>query len=241
MQIIRGDDYQSWVYSHGSDLIAVDPWLTKTQEFPILRWLLYRHSTEPAYLKKYHFVSKVNYLIITAHFSDHLDMDSLNQFDVNTPIYTTKAAERNLAANGFLNITIVKPGHKYQLGNFDLEIFHAGKPYHSTTFSYTLAAEGSIVFHEPHMLNTKLNFEYLDACILTVDQVKVLGLVQVSMSDRDAQHAKSQLNAKYLIATGIIPSRSKGLISWILSIVESTRSLPSLSLICKNSGDTFTC
>jgi hypothetical protein len=45
MQIIRGDDYQSWVYSNEGDLIVVDPWLTQKQVFPGLSWLLNRDST----------------------------------------------------------------------------------------------------------------------------------------------------------------------------------------------------
>ena len=50
MQIIRGDDYQSWVYSNESDLVVVDPWLTKKQVFPKFSWLLNRESTKKAYL-----------------------------------------------------------------------------------------------------------------------------------------------------------------------------------------------
>ena len=49
MQIIRGDDYQSWVYSNKDDLVVVDPWLTQKQVFPGLNWLLNRNSTTKAY------------------------------------------------------------------------------------------------------------------------------------------------------------------------------------------------
>ena len=34
MQVIRGDSYQSWVYSSESDLIVVDPWLNKKTGLP---------------------------------------------------------------------------------------------------------------------------------------------------------------------------------------------------------------
>ena len=53
MQIIRGDDYQSWVYSNEDDLVVVDPWLTQKQVFPGLNWLLNRNSTTKAYLLKH--------------------------------------------------------------------------------------------------------------------------------------------------------------------------------------------
>jgi len=240
MQIIRGDDYQSWIYSHGSILVAVDPWLTSTQTFPVLKWLLYRHSSEQAYLIKHHLVQKVNYLIITAHFSDHLDLESLNQFSLDIAIYTTNAAKETLTNHGFTNTTVVTPGARYQLGNMELEIFGAGSPYHTSTFAYKITAGGSSVFHEPHMINQKLTFNSVDACILTVDEVKVLGLIKVSMSENEAHATKTRLNARYLLATGIMPSRTKGLITWLLSIAESFNSKSSILSICNKTGDTLT-
>ena len=72
MQVIRGDDYQSWVYSNEEDLVVVDPWLTKKQVFPKYHWLLSRESTRHAYLIKHNLVKKVTHIIITAHFSDCL-------------------------------------------------------------------------------------------------------------------------------------------------------------------------
>jgi L-ascorbate metabolism protein UlaG (beta-lactamase superfamily) len=240
MQIIRGDDYQSWIYSHGSILVAVDPWLTSTQTFPALKWLLYRHSSEQAYLIKHNLTHQVDYLIITAHFSDHLDLDSLNQFSLDIPIYTTNAAKVILTNHGFTNVMVVETGAIYKLGKMQLEIFAAGSPYHTTTFSYVITADGSSVFHEPHMADQKLKFDSLDACILTVDEVKVLGLIKVSMSEHEAYSIKSRLNANYLLATGIMPSQTKGLITWLLSISESFRSKSSVSKICNKIGDTLT-
>ena len=240
MQIIRGDDYQSWIYSHGSIVVAVDPWLTSTQTFPIFKWLLYRHSSEQPYLIKHNLTHQVDYLIITAHFSDHLDLDSLNQFSLDIPIYTTNAAKESLTNHGFTNAIVVEAGTKYKLGNMELEIFAAGSPYHTTTFSYTITVDGSSVFHEPHVANQKLKFDSLDACILTVDAVKVLGLIKVSMSEHEAYAIKSRLNANYLLATGIMPSQTKGLITWLLSISEGFRSKGSVSKICNKTGDTLT-
>ena len=240
MQIIRGDDYQSWIYSHGSILVAVDPWLTSTQSFPALKWLLYRHSSEQAYLIKHHLVQKVNYLIITAHFSDHLDLESLNQFSLDIPIYTTNAAKETLTNHGFTNTITVKLGAKYKLGTMELEIFAAGSPYHTSTFAYKITADGSSVFHEPHTIDRKLKFDSVGACILTVDEVKVLGLIKVSMSENEAHATKARLNAGYMLATGIMPSRSKGFITWLLSITESFNSKRSVLSICNKTGDTLT-
>ena len=239
MQIIRGDDYQSWVYTHHDDLIVVDPWLTNKQVFPGLNWLLHRSALKESYLVKNNLINKVTHIIITAHFSDHLDLDSLNQFDKDIHIYTTHEASKVLIKNGFNNVTIVKINQSYELGSLRLRIYQAGKPYHSTTFAYSLEDGNAKVFHESHMFNKNLVIEDIDACIMTIDKVKVFGIVQVSMDIEQAKSAQLALNAKYFIPTGIAPSRTKGLISYILSIKEFDSGNDLLPLVRRQVGDTL--
>ena len=239
MQIIRGDDYQSWVYANHDDLIVVDPWLTNKQVFPGLNWLLHRSALQESYLVKNNLINKVTHIIITAHFSDHLDLDSLNQFDKDIHIYTTHEASKVLIKNGFNNVTIVKINQSYELGSLRLRIYQAGKPYHSTTFAYSLEDGNAKVFHESHMFNKNLVIEDIDACIMTIDKVKVFGIVQVSMDIEQAKSAQLALNAKYFIPTGIAPSRTKGLISYILSIKEFDSGNDLLPAVCRQVGDTL--
>ena len=239
MQIIRGDDYQSWVYSHHDDLIVVDPWLTNKQVFPGLNWLLHRSALKESYLVKNNLINKVTHIIITAHFSDHLDLDSLNQFDKDIHIYTTHEASKVLIKNGFKNVTIVKINKSYNLGSLSLRIYQAGKPYHSTTFAYSLEDGNAKVFHESHMFNKNLVIEDIDACIMTIDKVKVFGIIQVSMDIEQAKSAQLALSAKYFIPTGIAPSRTKGLISYILSIDEFDSGTDLFPAVCRQVGDTL--
>ena len=239
MQIIRGDDYQSWVYANRDDLVVVDPWLTKKQVFPKLSWLLYRSSTQAAYLTKYNLLERVTHIIITAHFSDHLDIDSLYLFNKDIPIYTNHEASKVLIKNGFTNITIIKINESYNLNSLKLRVYQAGKPYSSTTFAYSLSDGRAKIFHEPHMFNNQLKIDNVDACILTVDMVKVLGLVQVSMNQDQAKLAQSTLNAKYFIPTGIAPSRTNGLITFLLNINESYQRNHLMPFACKEVGDSI--
>ena len=237
MQIIRGDDYQSWVYSNEDDLVVVDPWLTQKQVFPGLSWLLNRNSTTKAYLLEHNLIDQVTHIIITAHFSDHLDSESMNLFQKDIPVFTTHESSKLLLKLGFKNITVVDIDKSYDLNSFTLKIYQAGKPYNTTTFSYSLNDCRSKVFHEPHMFNTELKVEDVDACINTVDMVRVLGLVQVSMDLKQAQLAQSILKAKYFIATGIAPKRTKGFITYLLSIKESYKQLDLMPAVCREVGD----
>ena len=239
MQIIRGDDYQSWVYAHHDDLVAVDPWLTEKQVFPGFNWLLHRSALQEPYLVKNNLINKVTHIIITAHFSDHLDLESLNQFDKDIDIYTTHEASKVLTKNGFKKVTIVKINESYDLGSLRLRIYQAGKPYHTTTFAYSLEDGNSKVFHESHMFNKHLDIQGVDACIMTVDKVKVFGIVQASMDIEQAKSAQLALKSKYFIPTGIAPSRTKGLISYILSIKEFNSETDLLPTVCREVGDTL--
>ena len=239
MQVIRGDDYQSWVYSNEEDLVVVDPWLTKKQVFPHYQWLLSRESTQDAYLIKNKLVKNVTHIIITAHFSDHLDLDSLKLFKDSIPIYTTFEASKVLTKAGFTNVTVVNIESEYALNSFKLKIYKAGKPYNTTTFAYSISNIRAKVFHEPHMFNNKTIIDNVDACIVTVDMVKVFGLVQVSMSLNQARLVKSKLNAKYIIPTGIAPKRTKGFISYLLGIKEFYQQTSLMPASCQQVGDSL--
>ena len=240
MQIIRGDSYQSWLYEVNGTLVAVDPWLNKKQEFPIFNWLLHRESDEDSYLIKNNLISRVTHIVITAHFSDHLDLNSLKLFKKNIPIYTTKESSKVLAKNGFTNVSIVKVDSKYQLGEFQLEPRLAGKPYHTTSFAYVISHNLTRVFHEPHIMNSNHSLKNINASILTVDRVRVLGLVEVSMSIKEASSRSKEMGASYILPTGISPSSTKGFIAWMLLINEYNLNLSGELLACKKMGDSLT-
>ena len=218
-------------------MVVVDPWLTKKQVFPKFSWLLNRESTKKAYLLSNNLIEKVSHIIITAHFSDHLDVESLNMFSKSIPIYTTHEASKALLKLGFKNVYAVNKNKSYELNSFVLNVYEAGKPYNTTTFSYSLTDGRAKVFHEPHMFNTKLDIKDVDVCIITVDQVKVFGLVQVSMNLEQAQLTQSRLNARYFIPTGIAPKRTKGLISYLLGIKEYYTQIDLIPFICRDVGD----
>ena len=89
------------------------------------------------------------------------------------------------------------------------------------------------------MFNKNLVIEDIDACIMTIDKVKVFGIVQVSMDIEQAKSAQLALNAKHFIPTGIAPSRTKGLISYLLSIKEFDSGNDLLPAVCRQVGDTL--
>ena len=89
------------------------------------------------------------------------------------------------------------------------------------------------------MVDSTLSFKNLNACILTVDQVKVFGFIKVSMGIEQAKKMQQKLNAEYLLATGIAPNKTKGLITWLLSIKENYSALNGVNSACNETGDSL--
>lgn len=224
MQVIKADGYQGWVYKTNNTLIAVDPWLTNCQKFPTNGFLLKRHADHEHILNKAINKNSVTHIILTAHFSDHLDLASLSLFDRNIPIFTTSHAKKILVKFGFSNITVVKRNVTYELGDAVIHVRPSGNPYHSTSFSYICEDESSSLFHEAHVFNPNLLKELkdrkLDLLILTGDLVKVFGILKVSMSISEAKGIQDILSTKYLAITGNSPSKFGGIISRFLFYKE---------------------
>ena len=84
-----------------------------------------------------------------------------------------------------------------------------------------------------------MKFNNIDACILTLDKVKVLNLVQVSMDINQSSKALTKLSASYILPTGIAPKKTHGLISYLLAIKENYNLSDHLPCACKNVGDSL--
>ena len=241
MQLIKCNNYQSWAYKSDEACILVDPWLSELQEIPSARWLLYREKTSDHYFLRYNLIDKVTHLVITAHFSDHLDPESLEYFDKDITIFTTKHASHALSKLGFTNITVVKTGDKFNINEMTLEIEEAGRPYNTTSFAYYLHSNGKTVFHEPHTINKNFVSKYpIEVLISTTDLVKVFGMVMVSMSYNRLKKIIDKNHVEYMASTGSKPSDSKGLLSRVLYIKEENQNdVFDDCRVCSNSYDSF--
>jgi hypothetical protein len=69
--------------------------------------------------------------------------------------------------------------------------------------------------------------------------VKVLGFIKVSMGIDQSKKMKKKLNAEYILATVIAPKKTKGLITWLLSIKENYSALRGVNSACKETGDSL--
>ena len=219
MRVVKADDYQTWFIEEDGFGILIDPWLDNKLN-PTSSVLLQRERRANISLSQEE-LDKVEVVIITAPFIDHLHMPSIKKLNKKVKIITTKKVKTILIKNKIDNPISRIDHHVSDLGPFKLSTFPAGFPYSRSAFCFFLEnREGKTIFHEGH----KANFRTLkklkkkcDVVLITLDSVKFLGIITLSMGSKEGFKTASLLSSKYIMATGTNPKEIKGLIKYFLS------------------------
>ena len=219
MRVVKADDYQTWFIEENGFGILIDPWLDKKLN-PESSVLLQRERRENSSLSQEE-LDKVEVVIITAPFIDHLHMPSIKKLNNKVKIITTEKVKKILIKNRINNPIACINHHVIDLGPFKMSTFPAGFPYSWSAFCFFLEnSEGKTIFHEGH----KANFNTLkklkkkcDVVLITLDSVKLLGIITLSMNSKDGFKTASLLHSKRIMATGTNPKEIKGLIKYFLS------------------------
>ena len=242
MKIVKADNYQSWLIEYLNNSILIDPWLTKRLQ-PKNSFFIQRFKKNESCLSKDD-MNKVKAIIITAPFEDHLHPDSIKMLPNNTIIYTSNIVRRFLKK--YKISTPVKILSESGVSVFDLNIkaLPTSYPYYSSTFSLLIEdADGNRVFHEGH----RVNFKYLskknikaDVCILTAEESKLFGLIQLGMNYKNTIKASKMLESNHLFITGNKPDQTKGFIgNFIKTRTYDIEQLSKDITVYSNEGDSY--
>ncbi len=218
MRVLKADDYQTWYIDEDNFSVLIDPWLDKRLN-PHSSFILQREREVPSCLNEKD-LSKVKAVIITAPFVDHFHLPSLKKLNKDVQIITTSRVKKTLEKKGFLNRVTCVGNNPIEIGPFKLSAYPAGFPYNWSSFCFYLENnKGKRLFQESHVANLSLIKKINQACdlaLITVDSVKLLGVLKLSMSLEQSIKVTSLLGAKKLMATGTSPFLLKGLIRKLL-------------------------
>ncbi len=241
MKIIKADNYQTWYLEHLDDAILIDPWLTKTLQ-PEGTFFIQRRKENSTCLTKNQ-IDKINGIIITAPFEDHLHIESINMFP-DVPIYTSNIVKSQLIKKNIKNSILILSEKNTKLSNFNIKALPTSYPYYQTTFSLLIEDdEGNSIFHEGH----RVNFKYLiknnikaDVAILTAEESKLFGFIQLGMNYKKTLKAINILESNQLFITGNNPDQTKGFIKNFLTTKSfNTNDLSRHINVYKNEGDFY--
>ena len=241
MKIIKADNYQTWYLEHNNNAILIDPWLTNTLQ-PEGSFFIQRKKNNSSCLSKVE-IDKVNGIIITAPFEDHLHLESINML-ADIPIYTSKIVKKQLIKNYIQNKIYILSEQTTKVNDLNIKALPTSYPYYRTTFSLLIEdSKGNSVFHEGH----RVNFKYLnennikaEIAILTAEETKLFGFIQLGMNYRNTLKAANILGSSQLFITGNNPEQTQGFIKNFLK--TKSFNIDDLSKeinVYKNEGDFY--
>ena len=241
MKIIKADNYQTWYLEHNNNAILIDPWLTNTLQ-PEGSFFIQRKKNNSSCLSKVE-IGKVNGIIITAPFEDHLHLESINML-ADIPIYTSKIVKNQLIKNYIQNKIYILSEQTTKVNDLNIKALPTSYPYYRTTFSLLIEDnKGNSVFHEGH----RVNFKYLnennikaEIAILTAEETKLFGFIQLGMNYRNTLKAANMLGSSQLFITGNNPEQTQGFIKNFLK--TKSFNIDDLSKeinVYKNEGDFY--
>ena len=241
MKIIKADNYQTWYLENDNNAILIDPWLTNTLQ-PEGSFFIQRRKINSSCLSKVE-IDKVNGIIITAPFEDHLHMESINML-TDIPIYTSNIVKRQLIKNKIQNRIHILSEQTTNVNNLNIKALPTSYPYFSTTFSLLIKDDKeNSVFHEGH----RVNFKYLiknnikaDVAILTAEESKLFGFIQLGMNYRNTIKAVNLLGSSQLFITGNNPDKTLGIIKKFLTTKSfDINDLSRQINVYKDEGDSY--
>ena len=241
MKIIKADNYQTWYLEHNNNAILIDPWLTNTLQ-PEGSFFIQRKKNNSSCLSKVE-IDKVNGIIITAPFEDHLHLESINML-ADIPIYTSKIVKNQLIKNYIQNKIYILSEQTTKVNDLNIKALPTSYPYYRTTFSLLIEDnKGNSVFHEGH----RVNFKYLnennikaEIAILNAEETKLFGFIQLGMNYRNTLKAANILGSSQLFITGNNPEQTQGFIKNFLK--TKSFNIDDLSKeinVYKNEGDFY--
>ena len=241
MKIIKADNYQTWYLEHLNNAILVDPWLTKSLQ-PEGTFFIQRRKKNSTCLSEDQ-INKINGVIITAPFEDHLHFESINMLP-NIPIYTSNIVKRKLIKKNIRNTIHILSEQNTKVNDLNIKALPTSFPYYKTTFSLLINDNrGNSIFHEGH----RVNFKYIiknnikaKVAILTAEESKLFGFIQLGMNYKNTLRAAKLLESNQIFITGNNPHKTQGLIkNFLITRSFDIKDLSNNINVCRNEGDFY--
>ena len=243
MKLIKADNYQSWYIENNNKSILIDPWLTNKLQ-PENSFFIQRNKDNITVLNQKQ-IKKVNSIIITAPFEDHLHFETIKMFSDEIKIYTSNIVKNVVIKNKINNPIIILNENGHMINSIKVKSLPTSYPYYKSTFSILFEDEGhNKIFHEGH----RVNFKYLvknnikaDVSILAAEETKLFGIIQLGMNYKNTLKATKLLESKELFITGNNPEKTKGFIkNFLFTKTFNINEMLKTINVFKNEGDSYT-
>ena len=142
-------DVNSWQFNLSGKSILVDPWLVGDLVFGNTNWLIRGVRPQPVAIP-----NQIDLLLLSQGLADHAHPETLAALDKSIPVVASEAGAKVATEKGFTNVTVLKPGQTYQLGDQVLIEALPGAPIgplaKENAYIITVVSTGLRIYYEPH-------------------------------------------------------------------------------------------
>ena len=162
----------------------------------------------------------------------------------NIPIFTSNIVKRQLIRKNVKNTIHILTEENNKVNNLKIRVIPTSYPYYQTTCSLLIEDdERNSIFHEGH----RVNFKYLiknnikaDVAILTAEESKLFGFIQLGMNYKNTLKAVNLLGTNQLFITGNNPDQTQGFIKkFLMTKSFNINDLSKQINVYKNEGDFY--
>ncbi len=209
MQFTRLDDYQSWLLTHGSTHVLIDPWLTST----VLTGGFNRnHSTGFTPIDA---IPTPTAVVLCTDIADHCRPETLALLPLSTPTHGPAKAVKVARRAGLESTHAHGVGESFVVGEgtsaLEFRVVRTGFPLNFVAVAYVispLSGNGPTVFFDPHLPSARSAKQVKSADVF-VAPVKgvVAGPLPATAGPGRVARAARALGARTIIPTALEPRR----------------------------------
>lgn len=209
MQFTRLDDYQSWLLTHGSTRVLIDPWLTST----VLTGGFNRDHTSG--FTPLESLPTPTAVVLCTDVADHCRPETLALLPPATPVHGTLKAAKVARKVGMTSTHAHKPGDVFVVGEghsaLEFRVVRTGFPLNVVAAAYVIApvsGDGPVVYFDPHLPSARAA-KHVGLAEVFVAPVKgvVAGPLPATAGPGRVARAARAVGARTIIPTALEPRR----------------------------------
>ena len=212
MLLQRLDDYQTWLLTHGSTALLIDPWLSATT---------LRGSFNRNHLNNFMSAEQVPHLdgvVLCTHVPDHCRVESLALLHPATPVHGTPKAAKAARGIGMTSTHAYKVGDSFVVGTgqdaLKFDVVKTGWPLSLLALAFVIepVIGGTRIYFDPHLPSRSLASAvgHADAVVAPMRGVRAVVIPATAGPARVARSA-AVVGASMIIPTALDPKRD---MSW---------------------------
>ncbi len=187
-----------WLIEFSSLKILIDPWLRGDLVFDPRGWIIRGQLKERFDLPK-----GIDLILLTQGLPDHAHRETLELFDLNTPVIGSVNACKLVKEIGFSDVRQIKPGNRLEFLNIEI-MATKGAPIPAPENGYIIKSGVNSMYIEPHgFVDESIEQQKIDIVISPVVNIGIPFIGSFIKGEEAISKLDKLFGPKYLLSSTI--------------------------------------